>query len=451
MNFQEFDFDEFKGCVLFIANHPNGFGQLHRALKNAAAVQQMGRPVIVVTSDVEEKYEIHDGVPVLTLTPPYSIKGEYDPDSLEYGDIENFGEMAPELTRRQKLLRFFEESHPSAVVVEGFPFLQDKMHLTVEALRNACDRLDWSMPFLASIRDIVGHEKAEWSKEAGPLLPTISATHPRYGKKMEGLSNFDGLLIHGDERIAPFDFDLSGVEIPVHYTGYVVGDMPPRTKDMNDQDRPILVSVGGGSYGSDFLYLAFEAMCCTTLKNPWHFITGKKNTSGIAEAFAEFAAFHGFIVEYRDEGKGKAHTDILVSRHRTDFTKLLADCLVSIGNVGYNTVTEGLKVGARLITAPAYKVENKVTILHREQTLRAEIMSRQGMLRSIYPNKIKPQQLARVIEEAAVAPVTTNTIDMNGGRRSAEIIEDYIATWNAKIPGPASRSRAFELRHAAGD
>jgi len=114
--------------------------------------------------------------------------------------------------------------------------------------------------------------------------------------------------------------------------------------------------------------------------------------------------------------KSEAPEGVIVERARPDFTSLLANCAVSVSQGGYNTIMETLHAGARAVVVPyAGGIET-------EQTLRARLLSEQGVLHIVDEDALSPHILAKAVDKAANGPPSGAFIDTGGAKRSAAMI-----------------------------
>ena len=87
---------------------------------------------------------------------------------------------------------------------------------------------------------------------------------------------YDRLLVHGDPRLARFERSFgpaARIAAKLHYTGYVVQEMPETTSDAGTDE--VLISAGGGAVGQRLLETAIAARALSSLRDrTWRVLAG---------------------------------------------------------------------------------------------------------------------------------------------------------------------------------
>jgi predicted glycosyltransferase len=360
--------------VFFYVQHLLGIGHLKRAATLAQALRAGGFEVTLASGG-----EPVAGIPVLQLPPAKcdaSFKVLYD----EHGKPVDEGWKK---RRTAVLLEAFEKAKPDVLLIELFPFGRRQMRFELLPLLDAAKHRSPRPLVVCSVRDLL---------------------QPNAAREDEALERFeryfDQLLVHGDPRVASFDVSFAaaaGLAGKLHYTGYVVEEIP--TGDAGKDE--VLVSAGGGAVGRRLLQTATEARPLTSLRNSvWRILAGPnaKDMEGL-----------------RSEG-------VIVERAREDFTVRLRNCLLSVSQAGYNTVMETLQARARAVLVPyAAGAES-------EQTLRAKLLAARGLVEVVEESALGAASLAAAIERAAAAPrPPPGAIDLDGARRSVELLREWLA------------------------
>jgi predicted glycosyltransferase len=111
---------------------------------------------------------------------------------------------------------------------------------------------------------------------------------------------------------------------------------------------------------------------------------------------------------------------VILERSRDDFTRLLAKCALSISQAGYNTVAETLQARVLAVLVPFSGGGES------EQTLRAELLAERGAVQMTDEETLSPATLAEAVNRAARAPLPpAGLVDLNGARRSAELLREW--------------------------
>jgi len=101
----------------------------------------------------------------------------------------------------------------------------------------------------------------------------------------------------------------------------------------------------------------------------------------------------------------------------------LADRVVSMG--GYNTTCEVLSFAKRALIVPRTKPR-------REQLIRAERLSKLGLLDFLHPDELTPEALSEWLRQDLIRPPIHDRIDMNGLIRLPWLLQEVLSS--AKYP-----------------
>ena len=363
--------------VFFYVQHLLGIGHLRRAVTLAQALERAGFEVTLASGG-----KPIEGFRVLQL-PPAQSDAAFKQLLDEHG---NPVDDAWKKRRREALLAAYAAAAPDVLLIELFPFGRRQMRFELLPLLSLAKESPRRPLIVCSVRDL------------------IQAKPERENEILECFEYFyDRLLVHGDPRVASFErsFGPAGrIAGKLHYTGYVVQDMPEDGGDAGADE--VLVSAGGGAVGGDLLEAAIAARPLTRLRDrTWRVIAG---------------------INAGDVGglQARAGSGVIVERFRNDFTLRLRNCVLSVSQAGYNTVLETLQARARSVVVPfAAGAES-------EQTLRATLLAGRGLLEVVEEARLTPATLAAAIDRAAArARPAPGAIDLDGARRSAELLREW--------------------------
>lgn len=295
--------------------------------------------------------------------------------------------------RRSALLldawrRFHDAGPRGALVVELFPFGRRQMRFELVPLLEDARRVARRPVVVCSVRDLL---------------------QPRPSREPEALElfdrYFDRLLVHGDPRLAGFErtFGAAGrLAGRLHYTGYVVGEPQEGTAGVGE----VIVSAGGGGVGARLLRAALEARPLTLLREAtWRLLAGLNAGEADLRALAQ-----------------SAPPGVVVERHRADLPALLGRCALSISQAGYNTVAEVLQARARSVLVP-FSADGE-----EEQRIRAQMLVEHGVAQSVEEERLDAQSLAEAVNRAVRgARPPAGLADLDGARRSAELLKEWLA------------------------
>jgi predicted glycosyltransferase len=215
------------------------------------------------------------------------------------------------------------------------------------------------------------------------------------------LAHYDRVLVHTDPALVPFGLTFPYAEalgVRLVSTGYVVEPGPAA------EDGPggeVLVSAGGGRVGRALLAAAIEARPLSGMRDrPWRLVGGGDlDPRRVAEL--QVGLPPGLVVE----------------RQRDDFQALLAKCLLSVSQAGYNTVVEVLRLGKPMVLVPFE------TATETEQRIRAERLTGLGLAETVWGAELTPSSLARAIDRAVSRPSERRSgLDLDGAGTSARLI-----------------------------
>lgn len=341
-----------------------GSGHLRRALLVAEALAARGVSVTLANGGLPSPWPVPEDVELVQL-PPLVANGVDFAALVEPDGTPASSALYEE--RRRRLLGLLAGLSPDAMVTEMFPFgrrgFRGELLPFLEAARARSPRL----VIAASVRDVL-----------------VSKLDPgRYEWMVETcLAYYDRVLVHGDERLLPFaaSFPLAErLADRIVHTGYVV---PPLVAALETPAPVVLVSAGGGAVGDRLLPLALAARRHSRLGDASWLLVGGQNLPELV----------------RTELAAAADGDVKIMRFRSDLPTLMAAAEVSVSQAGYNTVAEGLALGARMVLVPfAAGGED-------EQTRRAERLAELGLAEAVAEKNLTPEVLAAAIDRAASRP-----------------------------------------------
>lgn len=376
--------------VLFYVQHLVGVGHLYRACRVARAMAAAGLDVHLVSGGLPVPGLDAAGVTVHQLTPVMCRDGDFRTLLQADGSPadENFRE-----ARRSQLLAIYDETRPSALITEAFPFGRRQMRFELEPLLERARSTEPSPVIVCSVRDILQTgSKPERARETVDALDTF----------------FDHVLAHGDPGFASLDrtFPLAGeIAGKVKYTGLVADPDEQEILWAGNENGEILVSAGGGAEGHDLLAASLEARPMTNARDRhWRMLAGPNLAAAWQDRFASTVP-----------------DGITVEPNRPDFPALLANCALSVSQAGYNTAVDLIRCGCRSVLVP-YAAHGQT-----EQTARAQRMQELGLAKMVDPETLSPVSLAKAIDAALSAPAPGSTgVALDGAQASARLVAGWL-------------------------
>ena len=368
--------------VFLWVQHLLGTGHLRRAATLARALAAEGFDVLLVSGGAASTVDpggarFHQLPPLRAVDDKLKVLGHPDGRRAESAFLE---------ARAQELVALLRSERPDIVITEQFPFGRTQMLGELVPLVEAAQALRPKPLIVSSVRDVV--------------RDTVS---PARTSQMVDLFEryFDLLLIHADPDFVGFGESFAGwqrIKDRARYTGYVVEALPRATHDAGAGE--VIVSAGGGAVGGALLRAAIAARPRTSLTDrTWRLLVGANMSAEERTAL-------------------KAEPGMIVEPARSDFTTLLANSALSISQGGYNTVIETLMFADRAVIVPF------VTERETEQTRRAELLARRGMVQMVRERELDGATLAAAVERALAGPSIRSfpRCDADGGRKTAALL-----------------------------
>lgn len=382
--------------VFLYVQHLLGIGHLKRAVTLARALASAGFEVTLASGGFEVPMRLAPGVRLVQLPPAAALDAQFSILTDEAGQpIDERWKGR----RRAALLEAWRDADAHALLIELFPFGRRQMRFELLPLLEAAGSAARRPVIVSSVRDVLGGGQRDPARQDEML-----ALFERH---------FDHLLVHGDPAFIAFDRTFrhaARIAGRLHYTGYVVENSAARGDDRRAGTGEVLVSAGGGAVGFRLLETALRARPLTALSGrTWRLL------AGVNAGAAEVAALAALARESPDG-------QVIVERVREDFTQRLENCLLSVSQVGYNTIMETLQARARAVAVPwAGGAET-------EQTLRARLLAERGLIEMVEEQALTPETLAGAIDRAAARTRPAGqAIDLRGAQRSAALLEQWIA------------------------
>mgnify|MGYP001475335388 FL=1 len=385
------------GRVLFYVQHLLGIGHQRRGATLTRAMQDAGLDVTYVSGG--------HGIPNLDLgaaelvqLPPVRAVDLYFKKLVDEND-QPINDAWRE-RRRDGLLAVWRRVQPHVIVLELYPFGRRQMRFELLPLLDAALASERRPIIASSVRDIlVASPKPERLVEMLKRVETY----------------FDHVLVHGDPGLVPFESTFphaAQIAGKLHYTGYVVDRTGQRGGPGSPGWDEVLVSSGGGAMGDALMRSAIQARAKSTLNGKrWRVLVGVKVPEEEYQALIALAA---------ESGKTG---DIVVERARGDFPTMLMNCALSISQGGYNTLMECMHAGCRAIIVPY------AGGLETEQTLRAELLAKRGVITVLAETELSPGAMAEAVERSLAGPgAATAGVRTDGAANGARQIAAWAGT-----------------------
>lgn len=372
--------------IFFWVQHLLGTGHLRRAATLARALSDGGFDVLLVSGGAPLAgldiggARFHQLPPLRAVDDKVKVVGHLDGRPAERDFLD---------ARLGELVTLLHIEAPHIVVTEQFPFGRTQMRFETEPLMQAARALQPRPLIVSSVRDVVRE----------------SASPARIAEMLEAFDRwFDLALIHADPAFVGFGESFAGwarIEDRARYTGFVVDGEPLCAADGDAGRGEVVVSVGGGAVGGPLLRAAIAARSRSTLGDrTWRLLVG----ANLPEADR---------VSLASAGEG-----VVIEPARRDFAGLLRNATLSISQGGYNTVIETLVFADRAVLVP-FASERET-----EQTRRAELLARRGMVQLVRESDLDGGTLAAAVDRAMAGRSIRSfpKCDVNGARATVELL-----------------------------
>lgn len=287
--------------------------------------------------------------------------------------------------RRAALLDLADIVDPDILLLETYPFGRRQFRFELLPL---LERPRRPRVVAASVRDIL-----------------VAKDNPAREIEMADVArrHLDLVLVHGDPAVVPFEATFPQahrIADLIRYTGYVAPARAPAKPD-GDGAGEVIVSVGGGAVGLPLLRTALAARPLTPLAaSRWRLLAGPD----IGQA------------DFQDLRDG-APDGVTVERARPDFPELLSRCALSVSQAGYNTLMDLMQARCRAVVVP-FAAGNET-----EQTDRARLFERRGLLHVVPEDGLTPECLAEAVGRALAAPPPADFApDVDGAAKTARLL-----------------------------
>lgn len=413
--------------VYFPVESVAGLGHLNRAGQLVRAMVEAGMEVTVASGTFVDAPRFFPGAKLVYL-PDYVHKN--NDGSLTQWNKNNQKVRVSidyDLWQRQRELAHHKAVHaarPDIVIVEFWPF--SRRHLTneVNAIDRTCRELGIDPLRVSSVRDVIKGQVAGGKKLITKQQKAAEA------RIVQHLQRMDAVIVHGDPALIDLGETFSAIgkiKDRLHYSGYVVADLPQRDLSLIDSDRPVLIHAGSGSSAESFFMATVNAWEHSILRHrPWHFVTGPRfSEAGRNQLFQALLA-RGVLqlpgATYRPRHGSNDIGHFRVDGYRGDLMGLMANSIVSVSLAGYNTTLELLALSARALLVPKFREGDPIWI-DPEQRYRLQRLKKEGLINSLDPKiALQPSRFAAAIEKAAEGSKQSRNIGLDGAHHTVDLL-----------------------------
>jgi predicted glycosyltransferase len=380
--------------IIQYCQHVLGIGHLFRSLEICRVLSD--HEVVLVSGGPQIKAKLPDHVREVRL-PDLQMNQEFKG---LYSSRKNTTLEQVKADRQKRLFALFESEKPDIFLVELYPFGRKAFRFELDpVLEGLSNKRLPACGVVCSVRDILV-EKEDQIKHETRVVKTLNR-------------HFDAVLVHADPTLAQLNETFEQydeIDIPVVYTGYIASkpepDAAPKIRQdlgISDDELLIISSAGGGNVGGPLLAAAVQAFNQLAVEKTCHLkvFTGP---------FAERAEF--------DNLRKMAGRNVQIERFTSDFLSYLAAADLSISMGGYNTTMNILASGVSALVWPFSQ--------NREQRMRAGRLAKEGVLKIIEDENLRPDRLAGLMDQMLTLPNhSPGKFDLDGAVNTAKWIEQW--------------------------
>jgi predicted glycosyltransferase len=376
--------------LLFYCQHSVGLGHLMRSYALCERLAERFRVVLVCGGPLP-----------LGIAPPARVEIVALPP-LGIGPAGRFVSHDPGLpverawaARRERILATVQSLRPAVVLVELFPFGRAKFARELVPLLVAAREL--GAMTACSLRDILVRRRPDQRAHEERACALANA-------------HLDAVLVHCDPAFARLEETfgaLPRLALPVQYTGFVVKGPP----GVGRRARRVVVSSGGGLVGGPLLRAAAAAQRLLRPRTglPMRLIAGPFCPTD------EWGALDRAAVD-----------GVELVRTVPDLGAELREAAASVSQCGYNTALEVVRARVPALVVPYATAEED------EQQRRARRLARLGAVRVLDPSRLDPSTLARELELLLEFEPARPRLDLDGARRTCELLWERVAPVEAR-------------------
>ena len=377
--------------LLFYCQHAMGMGHLVRSLALADALSRSFRVVLLNGGELPPCLSLPCTVEIVNLPPLRLAGGQLISCDKRYSVVQ------AQDARLDLILSLFRKLRPELLLIELYPFGRRKFEFELLPLLEHAKTQCFAPFIVCSLRDILVGGRVDQQRREQRIVATANRW-------------FDAILVHSDPGFARLEDSFlphTHLKPSVHHTGFVAGKRRKQPRERS-ATGPIVVSAGGGHYGFKLLSSAIEAHA---LLSETEAVTMKV----VAGPFLPEAEWN----ELRVAAAGRQ--GLALARTVTDLYSELSQARASISQCGYNTAMEILQAQVPALVVPFADGGED------EQLKRARRLESLGAMRVLEEKEMTPKRMAAEIRNLLDFQPQTAHLNLDGARRSTEIVSDLLA------------------------
>ncbi len=386
--------------IMFYCQHLAGMGHLVRSTEIIRSLIKDFEVCFINGGEVVSGFALPPAIEVVSLP---TLRMEHT----ELKTVDGFQNLeSVKQSRKNRLLRVFEQFKPDCLVTEIFPFSKHTLAFELIPLLERVQSSGCATKVICSLRDIIMTQEM-----------TISARAKRQEKVCRLIDQYyDLVLFHADanlQRLEECFPRVKDLNCEVYYTGYVAQsppEMAPTDEDiasLNREEPMIVASVGGGRHGYELLSALVEASpILESLPHQIYAFTGP------FMAEAEFLQLQKLSAD---------QSNITIRRYTSRLMDYMSKAELSISLAGYNTVMNILTTGVRSLVFPSPSADQST-----EQRIRSEKLEKLGVVEILRPGDLAPADLAGKIIAYLNKKPAPHSFDLQGAQKASLRLKELL-------------------------
>ena len=355
-----------KNALMYCCRSENHVGHLQRSIEVARKLSASFNVTILVDDHGPLFVDIPKSVQLQSLP---AIPVDPNANIFEFDRSAEF--KASIIARRDAILATFEDLKPRVLLIDNFPFNQQRLRGEV-------------LPLIERAHNGVYGESLVVCTTDG-IMVNDSADGEHFADKTAGLLDkyFDMVIVQSDPvfaRLEEFFRPRNSLQTPLYHAGFVVpdnGDVLPQRIDGGDE---ILVSAGDGRYGGALFRAAVDAqhVLWPVSERPMKIVAGPRLPED---------EWQNLLV------RTKGMDGLVLTRLVDDLRAEMALSRCSVSQCGYNTALNAITTQTPSLFVPCRDDQR------REQLVRAQRLVYWGAGRLLMPRHLNSASLALEINQ----------------------------------------------------
>ena len=379
-----------KNALMYCCRSEKHVGRLQRSIEVARKLSDSFNVTILVDDQGPLFVDIPKSVQLQSL-PAMAV----DPNSnvFEFDRSEEF--RASIIARRDIILATFQDLKPRVLLIDNFPFNQQRLRGEV-------------LPLVERARNGVYGKSLVVCTTDGIMVNDSADGEHLADKAAELLDKyFDMVMVQSDPvfaRLEEFFHPQNTLQTPVYHVGFVAPEHNDAPRDDTDSGDAILVSAGDGRYGGVLFRAAVEAqrVLWPMSDRPMKIVAGPRLPE---DEWQELLV------------RTKGMDGLVLTRLVDDLRTEMAGSRCSVSQCGYNTALSAITTQTPSLFIPCQDNQR------REQIVRAQRLVYWGGGRLLMPHHLNSASLTHEINQLLQFQTRRIRFDTDGAANAVNLID----------------------------